>query len=70
MYWCPAPGCARYVRRCLPGQKGVFHMATNYKLEGGIGVFDGATGALTNDGVADSHTGLVTLRYSGEVCTD
>jgi hypothetical protein len=45
-------------------------MATNYTIEGGTVVFDGATGALTNNGVADTNTGLVTLRYSGELCTD
>lgn len=54
----------------IPGQTGVFHMATNYTIEGGTGTFAGATGSLKNDGVADTNTGLVTLRYSGEVCTD
>jgi hypothetical protein len=54
----------------IPGQDGVFHMATTYKIEGGTGIYSGATGSLTNDGVADTNTGLVTLRYFGEVCAD
>lgn len=54
----------------VPGQSGIFHMATSYKIDGGTGAFAGATGGLTNDGVADTNTGLVTLRYFGEVCTD
>lgn len=54
----------------VPGQSGVFHMATSYQIEGGTGAFAGATGSLQNDGIADTNTGLVTLRYSGEVCTD
>lgn len=54
----------------VPGQDGVFHMATSYAIEGGTGAFEGATGSLINDGIADTNTGLVTLRYSGEVCTD
>ncbi len=54
----------------VPGHQGVFHMATVYKIDGGTGAYSGATGSLINDGVADTNTGLVTLRYSGEVCTD
>ncbi|MDH5798422.1 MAG: hypothetical protein OEZ19_07635 [Paracoccaceae bacterium] len=54
----------------IPGQDGVFHMATTYKIEGGTGIYSGATGSLKNDGVADTNTGLVTLRYFGEVCAD
>ena len=54
----------------VPGREGVFHMATSYTIEGGTGVFVGASGSLTNDGIADTNTGLVTLRYAGEVCTD
>ncbi len=54
----------------VPGQNGVFHMATTYRIEGGTGAFAGATGSLKNDGVADTNSGLVTLRYSGEVCTE
>ncbi len=54
----------------VPGREGVFHMATEYTIEGGTGAFDGATGSLINDGVADTNTGLVTLRYAGEVCVD
>ena len=54
----------------IPGREGVFHMATQYTIQGGTGAFEGATGSLVNDGVADTTTGLVTLRYAGEVCTD
>lgn len=54
----------------VPGQPGVFHMATNYEIVSGTGAFEGATGNLVNDGVADTTTGLVTLRYSGEICTN
>ena len=54
----------------VPGQDGVFHMATVYTIDGGTGAFNGASGELMNDGVADTNTGLVTLRYAGEVCTN
>lgn len=54
----------------VPGKDGVFHMATVYTIDGGTGAFDGASGKLMNDGVADTNTGLVTLRYAGEVCTN
>jgi len=54
----------------VPGREGVFHMATDYTIQGGTGAFDGATGTLINDGVADTNTGLLTLRYAGEVCVD
>lgn len=53
-----------------PGREGVFHMSTTYSITGGTGAFDGAIGQLVNDGVADTTTGLVTLRYAGEVCVD
>ena len=52
----------------IPGRNGVFHMSTEYKIEGGTGAYAGASGSLINDGVADTNTGLVTLRYAGEVC--
>lgn len=52
----------------VPGRAGVFHMATEYQIEGGTGAFADATGTLVNDGIADTTTGLVTLRYEGEVC--
>lgn len=54
----------------VPGREGVYHMATSYTITGGTGAFAGATGSLINDGIADTTTGLVTLRYAGEVCTD
>ncbi len=54
----------------VPGKDGVFHMATAYTIEGGTGAFAGASGKLLNDGVADTNTGLVTLRYAGEVCVN
>lgn len=54
----------------VPGREGVFHMSTTYTITGGTGAYDGATGELVNDGVADTTTGLVTLRYAGEVCVD
>lgn len=54
----------------VPGRDGVFHMSTTYTITGGTGAFDGATGQLVNDGVADTTNGLVTLRYAGEVCVD
>ena len=54
----------------VPGYAGVFHMSTEYRIEGGSGAFAGASGSLMNDGIADTNTGLVTLRYSGEVCTE
>jgi hypothetical protein len=54
----------------VPGRDGVFHMSTSYTITGGSGAFEGAAGQLINDGVADTNTGLVTLRYAGEVCID
>lgn len=54
----------------VPGHEGVFHMSTTYTITGGSGAYDGATGQLLNDGIADTTTGLVTLRYAGEVCVD
>ena len=54
----------------VPGREGVFHMSTNYTITGGTGAYEGATGQLVNDGVADTTTGLVTLRYAGEVCVN
>ena len=53
----------------VPGHAGLFHMATDYTIVGGSGQFAGASGHLMNDGIADTNTGLVTLRYDGEVCT-
>jgi len=52
----------------IPGHDGVFHMATDYSIEGGTGTWAGATGSLRNEGIADTVTGLVTLRYEGEIC--
>ena len=52
----------------IPGFAGLFHMSTSYEITGGSGSFAGATGHLINDGVADTNTGQVTLRYEGEVC--
>jgi len=43
-------------------------MATEYRIEGGTGAFADATGTLVNDGIANTNTGLVTLRYAGQVC--
>lgn len=54
----------------VPGKSGVFHMATAYTIDGGTGAWAGAHGTLMNDGIADTNTGLVTLRYAGEVCLD
>lgn len=54
----------------VPGRDGVFHMSTAYTISGGTGAYDGASGHLENDGVADTTTGLVTLRYAGEICID
>ena len=53
----------------VPGNAGVFHMATSYEIVGGSGKYDGASGSLQNNGTADTNTGLLTLRYSGQVCT-
>lgn len=52
----------------IAGRDGVFHMATEYRITGGSGAFEGATGKLFNDGIADTTNGLVTLRYTGEIC--
>lgn len=52
----------------IPGHDGVFHMVTDYSIEGGTGNWAGATGSLRNEGIADTVTGLVTLRYEGEIC--
>lgn len=54
----------------VPGRDGVFHMSTTYTITGGSGAYEGATGQLVNDGIADTTTGLVTLRYVGDVCID
>jgi len=54
----------------IPGRTGVFHMATDYQIDGGTGAFEGAGGNLINDGIVDTNTGFVTLRYSGEICMD
>lgn len=52
----------------IPGHDGLFHMATDYSIEGGTGTWAGATGSLRNAGIADTATGLLTLRYEGEIC--
>jgi hypothetical protein len=52
----------------IPGHDGLFHMATEYSIEGGTGTWAGATGSLRNAGIADTATGLLTLRYEGEIC--
>ena len=52
----------------VPGREGVFHMATTYTITGGTGSFANVSGSLINDGIADTNSGLVTLRYAGEVC--
>ena len=49
---------------------GQVNMSTTYTITGGTGAYSGATGQLTNDGVADTTNGLLTLRYAGEVCVD
>lgn len=53
----------------VPDHPGVFYMTTSYEIVGGTGKYDGATGSLQNSGTADTNTGLLTLRYSGQVCT-
>lgn len=52
----------------VPGRAGVFHMATQYEIVGGSGDYENASGSLQNEGIADTNSGLLTLRYSGEVC--
>lgn len=54
----------------IPGEKGLFHMATEYTIQSGTGLLAGATGTLKNDGIADTNTGLVTLRYEGKICVN
>jgi hypothetical protein len=54
----------------VPGHEGLFHMRTAYKITGGTGTYGAASGQLANDGIADTTTGLVTLRYGGQVCVD
>ena len=54
----------------VPGHAGVFHMATEYAVVGGTGGFADAQGTLRNEGIADTNTGLVTLRYDGEICVN
>jgi hypothetical protein len=44
-------------------------MSVNYTITGGTGRFANATGSLQNHGEADLNTGLLTLTYSGQVCT-
>jgi hypothetical protein len=53
----------------VPGLPGVFRMSVNYTITGGTGRFANATGSLQNHGEADLNTGLLTLTYSGQVCT-
>ncbi|EAR49988.1 hypothetical protein OG2516_12071 [Oceanicola granulosus HTCC2516] len=52
----------------VAGSPGVFHMKTEYRITGGTGRYEGASGAFTNEGIADTNAGLLTLRYSGELC--
>lgn len=52
----------------IPGHDGVFHMGTDYSIEGRTGNWAGTTGSLRNEGIADTVTGLVTLRDEGEIC--
>lgn len=47
----------------------IYRLSVNYTISGGTGKFAGATGHLENHGEADLNTGLLTLTYSGEVCT-
>jgi hypothetical protein len=54
----------------VPGHEGVFHMRTTYTITGGTGTYAAASGELVNEGVAETTTGLVTLRYGGQVCVD
>ena len=54
----------------VPGHEGVFHMSTAYTITGGTGTYEAASGQLVNEGLADTTTGLVTLRYAGQVCVD
>ena len=53
----------------VPGFPGIYRMSVNYIITGGTGRFAGATGTLQNHGEADLNTGLLTLTYSGRVCT-
>ena len=53
----------------VPGLPSVFRMSVNYTITGGTGRFANATGSLQNHGEADLNTGLLTLTYSGQVCT-
>ncbi len=46
-----------------------FAYTANYTITGGTGKFEGATGNLQNHGEADLNSGLLTLTYSGQVCT-
>jgi hypothetical protein len=52
----------------VPGKSGVFHMSTQYTIQGGTGKFKNAKGTLENHGEADTNRGLVTLGYSGQIC--
>lgn len=52
----------------VPGKSGVFHMSTQYTIQGGTGKFNNAKGTLENHGEADTNSGLVTLGYSGQIC--
>ena len=53
----------------VPGLPGIYRMSVNYVITGGTGKFASATGTLANHGEADLNTGLLTLSYSGQVCT-
>ncbi|MBA2669779.1 MAG: hypothetical protein H0U67_05350 [Gemmatimonadetes bacterium] len=53
----------------VPTREGAFLMSTDYTITGGTGRWEGASGTLSNEGVADTESGLLTLRYRGDVCT-
>jgi hypothetical protein len=54
----------------VPGLANFYRMSVNYTITGGTGKFAGATGSLQNHGEADLTSGLLTLTYSGQVCSN
>jgi hypothetical protein len=54
----------------VPGLANIYRMSVNYTITGGTGKFAGATGNLQNHGEADLQNGLLTLTYSGQVCSN
>jgi len=54
----------------VPGLPGIYRMSVDYTITGGTGRFANATGSLRNHGEADLNSGLLTLTYSGQVCTE